>query len=220
MAKKNNISIIKKHLIICEGEDAYRFLIPYLNSPELSDHKEFSNDIQVLNFGGNEELTNYLGVLLNSEGFDLVESLLIIRDAEKNSNTAIAQIKSSLSKVGLPVPSTPHEWLSNEKITIGFLLFPVLDHQATEGTLEDLCISILSEPKHAPILNAIDSFLQELKSSHEREFPHEFKTKLHTYFSITDRYVSLKIGEAANAGAFDWSNGKINKLKDFMLEIF
>ncbi len=37
-----------------------------------------------------------------------------------------------------------------------------------------------------------------------------------TYFSVTDRYVSLKIGEAARAGAFDWENKALDALRRFV----
>ena len=52
--------IIKEHLIICEGRDAFEFLIAFLNSPTLQYDKRFSNDIQVFDFGGNEQLEKYL----------------------------------------------------------------------------------------------------------------------------------------------------------------
>lgn len=220
MAKKKNIEIIKKHLILCEGEDEYKFLIPYLNSQTLADYQEFSNDIQVLNFGGNEELKNYLGVLKNTDGFESVETILIIRDAERDVNKAISQIRGALQTVNLPIPQTPHKWETNGRIRIGFLLFPNFDENATEGTLEDLCITILKETEHNAVMDSIDSFLKTLEVKHQREFPHRFKTKLHTYFSVTDRYVSLKIGEAASAGAFDWESDAMNKLKAFITEIF
>jgi hypothetical protein len=60
--------------------------------------------------------------------------------------------------------------------------------------------------------------MESLKENRNREFPHEFKTKLHTYFSVTDDYVTMKIGEAARAGAFDWNNDKLSTLKDFIME--
>lgn len=38
-----------------------------------------------------------------------------------------------------------------------------------------------------------------------------------TYFSVTDDFVSMKIGEAARANAFNWSTDKLVPLKKFIL---
>lgn len=219
MAKEKNTRIVKKHLILCEGKDEYNFLIAYLNSKNLEEYKEFSNDIQVLDFKGNEELFDFLCVLKMTDGFEKVESLLVIRDAEKDATQAVMQVKSALERAGFPIPDTACKWKSDEKIKVGFLLFPNLDANVENGTLEDLGISILEEHNNETILEDIDTFLKTLNTKHNREFPHKFKTKLYTYFSITDKYVTLKIGEAAKAGAFNWSSEKMNKLKEFMLEV-
>ena len=220
MAKKQNNEIHKKHLIVCEGQDEFWFLAWYLNNDTLAEHKEFANDIQIFDFGGNEELSNSLKVLKLTNGFEFVESLLVMRDAERDASKAISEVKSALRKADLPVPDIPHKWVTDGKIKVGFLLFPTFDEDPSKGTLEDLCISILKEQGHELILKDIDIFLDNLNKKYQREFPHEFKTKLHTYFSITDRYVSLKVGEAASAGAFDWESDEMNKLKEFILEIF
>ena len=66
-------------------------------------------------------------------------------------------------------------------------------------------------------IEEIDTFMKLLGDKHKREFPHEFKTKLHTYFSITDKFVGLKIGEAAKAGVFDWNSTRLDFLKSFLL---
>ena len=57
MPRKTNTQILKSNLILCEGRDEQEFLIQYLNSTALSNTPEFSNDIQVIDFGGNSELT-------------------------------------------------------------------------------------------------------------------------------------------------------------------
>ncbi len=214
---KNKIEKIHKpYLIMCEGEDEFRFLISFLNCPEMEDNPFFANDVQVINFGGNEELPLKLNVLKITPGFEQVKSLLILRDAEKDAQAAVRQIQNGLLKANLPVPSEAGKW-EGKDVKIGFLLFPTCDTSVCEGTLEDLCLSILKEDTSSKILAEIDTFLKLLKESHQRIFPHEFKAKLHTYFSITDKFVGMKIGEAANAGAFDWSSFKLNSLKTFLL---
>lgn len=47
--KKKILSIVihKKHLILCEGIDEWKFLVRYLNSPALKENHFFSEDIEV-----------------------------------------------------------------------------------------------------------------------------------------------------------------------------
>ena len=52
--------ILKSYLLLCEGRDAERFLINYLECEALAQDQRFNNDIQVLDFGGNEDLCNFL----------------------------------------------------------------------------------------------------------------------------------------------------------------
>lgn len=218
MPRKTNTKILKKHLIICEGRDEQEFLIQYLNSAALSDIPAFSNDIQVIDFGGNSELAQKLAVLKNMENFENALSLLIIRDAETNAKAACHEIQNALGKNNFPIPQKPHCW-EGQIPKVGFVLFPTCDDIAKNGTLEDLCLSILSDPMATDTLEEINLFLHQLEDHQHRYFSRIFKVKLHTYFSVHNNYVSLKIGEAAAAGAFDWNNPVLEPLKNFLQEV-
>lgn len=218
MPRKTNTKILKEKLILCEGRDEQEFLIQYLNSAALSDEPGFSNDIQVIDFGGNSELTRKLAVLKNMEGFDKVTSLLVIRDAETDAAAACLEIQYALGKNHLPVPQKPHCW-EGETLKVGFVLFPVFHDPIQEGTLEDLCLSILADASAENTLKEIDLFLKRLECHRKVPFSRIFKAKLHTYFSVHQDYVSLKIGEAAAAGAFDWDHAALTSLKNFLQEV-
>ncbi len=212
--------IEKRNVIFCEGMDEKYFLIHYLNSEEMKEYSILSNDIQVIDFGGNEELERKLELLKISPGFNQVKFLLIIRDAENDAKKAVMQIQNSLRKNGFPVPKGPGEWESKESdITIGFLLFPTCSDIADAGTLEDLCLSILKQADHLTMTKEVQLFLEHLHGEYQREFPHKHKTVLHTYFSITDQLVGMKIGEAAKAQAFDWNSPNLEFLKNFLLKM-
>ena len=223
MARETNKRIQKEHLILCEGKDAENFLIYYLNSEALKEHPIFSNDFQVIDFGGNDDLPKFLDAINGYPGYDVVSSLLVIRDAERDAEKAKRDVRTAFCKADFPIPECPHEWKEGKKesksLKAGFLLFPTCDNNPTEGTLEDLCLHILSEEKGEVILTAIEEFMLSLHEKYGREFPHEFKTKLHTYFSVTDDYVSMKVGQAAKKGAFDWNSPKLEPLKNFLLEL-
>lgn len=206
------------HLILCEGLDEWRFLVTYLNSPVFADYPAISRCIQVENFGGNEDLNTQLQLWPKVPGFENLNSLIVIRDAETNAKSAMQSIVHAFQTAELPAPVSPALMTKGNPLITGFLLFPACDTRLEEGTLEDLCLSILNETDRE-IMQEIDSFLNHLKEKELRTFPHEFKSKLHTYFSITDKYVSLKIGEAAAAGAFDWTSPKLDPLRDFLIQM-
>lgn len=218
MPRKTNTQILKKNLILCEGRDEQEFLIQYLNSTALSFVPGFSNDFQVIDFGGNSELSRKLTILRKMEGFESLKSLLVIRDAEADVETARNEVQRALRGNGLPVPAKPHCW-EGQTPQVGFVLFPTCDDVAQSGTLEDLCLSILSDSFAFDTLEQIQVFLDNLEKRRQKPFARMFKTKLHTYFSVHNDYVSLKIGEAAAAGAFDWDNAALNPLKNFLQEV-
>lgn len=218
MPRKTNTQILKSNLILCEGRDEQEFLIQYLNSTALSDIPEFSNNIQVIDFGGNSELTKKLQILKNMANFDKLTSLLVVRDAETCAESACREIQRALRENGFSIPKEPHCW-EGELLKVGFVLFPACDNTLQNGTLEDLCLSILSDQSADGILEEIGLFLTRLENRHQRTFSRIFKAKLHTYFSVHNDYVSLKIGEAAAAGAFDWNNIALESLKSFMQEV-
>ena len=82
-----------------------------------------------------------------------------------------------------------------------------------------LCLSILAEDNNEAILLEIDKLIQTLGEKFDRKFSHEFKTKLHSYFSVTEGLISLKIGEAAKAKAFNWHSERLIPLRNFMAEM-
>ena len=216
-----NTRIEKRHLILCEGRDELFFLIAYLNSAHLSATPGFSEDIQVMDFGGNSDLLEQLKVLKVTPGFDEVKTLLIVRDAERDASSAIRQIRTALENNGFSAPDSPHQWVTDKKnkdVEIGFLLFPACHGTPVAGTLEDLCLSILNQPDAPELLEDVDRFLDQLKTERGRDFVHRFKTRLHTCLAVSDKYVGMKIGEAAKAGAFDWSDERLTPLREFIQE--
>lgn len=216
--ENNKVHEGMEHLILCEGLDARNFLIYYLNSQPLSDIPAFSRTFQVEDFGGNEELPTQIQLWTRAPGFNQLKSVLVIRDAETSSESASQHVIHAFKDAGLPVPEYPCQITKGEVLQTGFALFPSFSELQRNGTLEDLCLSILEETEK-PVLDEINLFICKLKDKELRSFPRKFKTRLHTYFSITDNYVSLKIGEAAKAGAFNWESPKLSPLKSFLYEV-
>jgi len=210
MPRKTNEGIQKEYLILCEGRDAQEFLIAYLDSDAMKTMPRLESDIQVIDYGGISDLTKTIQILMMMSNYSSVKNIVILRDAEDDATAAIQSIQDSLRRNGLPVPKEPNQWVKG-KPNIAYSLFPAFD-SLTSGALEDLCVSIVAEENWNSMQNSIKEFLQIIKNNYGKKLPREFKNKLHTYFSATDEFVSLKIGEAAKAGAFDWNNVALNAM--------
>ena len=211
------ISIKCPHLILCEGEDELHFLISYLGKL-IKNGEGIYGSFQVLSFGGNEQLTLFIETLASTPQYDGVKSITIIRDAEKDFIAAVQSIRSSLSHNGFSAPQDPCQIALSGSLKIGFALFPALSDAGGNGTLEDLCLNNLSENAEE-ILGDIECFLISLQHRRHREFPRYHKSKLHTYLSVTDKYVGLKIGEAAKANAVNFECEELQRLKCFLKEM-
>ena len=198
---------------MCEGRDAEMFLIHYLESKALAKEPKFANEIQVLDFGGNDELRNFLVTLQNMDGFERVKSIAVIRDAESDFSKACREVTTAFKQAGFAVAGHCGEWVHAGELSVGYMLFPLNEK---EGTLEDLCLHILSEQQGDKVLTTVDDFLKTMEVENERRYSRRHKNRLHTYLASSDAFVTMPIGLAAKAGAFDWKSNVLEPLKLFL----
>jgi hypothetical protein len=222
MAKEKNKTEIKKaKLILVEGADALYFFIYLLESLAIQ-------DVQVLDYGGITNLTQYLKNLVKYDGYQAVTSILILRDAEFSSehssesasDSAVKSIKSSLQKSNfiqedndIETFKLPLYEYNRHKIGIG--LFPGLDDKKQlipQGTLEELCLKIFEKDVIVhKIFSGINTFLINYLG-----FKRSHKNKLHTVLSFTDKYVGMKIGETARAKGFNFDSPYLSPFIDMI----
>lgn len=214
--REDKEKILCSYLLLCEGRDEMEFLITYLNAHLIGENQKY-DDIQIIDFKGIKQLTKKLRALTAVESFDNVKGIAIIRDAETNAAGAQQSIVSSLGICGID---------GNLFSSNPYYLFPGKDSNGNwqNGTLEDLCIEIISdnileEVSANDLLLRCETFLGTVETARGIGFLRKHKNLLHTYFSATDKFVDLKIGEAARAGAFNWQHTKLNDLKVFLLTL-
>lgn len=219
MLKDTKIYPETPNLIFCEGADAKYFLVWFLDHAK-QQTPAFSC-FRVYDFGGITALTQYLRNIARTDDFKkIVKSLCIIRDAEKDASGACQSILGALRDNKFAVPDGPFtikkDSASNyPHIVTGFLLFPSCSAKLENGTLEDLCLRMLAKPDFDVILADADSAL----SRYSAQLPRLHKNRLHTCFSLTNEYVSLKIGEATKARAFSFQGKEMNALKSFLMQM-
>jgi len=204
----------RPHLILCEGADVIWLLDFFKNSDEKFEQ------FWAYDFGGVDNLKSYLDIsIARINNFKMAKSICVIRDAEKDAYGACQSIRDALKDKGFPVPSEPCSWVRDNEckhshISTGFVLFPDCNSTPGTGTLEDLCLRILSKEGFNAILSDADKAIEPYKDV----LPRLHKNRLHTFFSLTDEFVSLKIGEAAKAKAFDYDRPEITHIKTFLLQ--
>ena len=214
------IKITGKNIILCEGKDAKLFILHFLGSTKYADFldlKDGKRYIEIKDYGGNSELPTHLKTLKLLDGFDDVKSILIIRDAETDYKEALKDIKYALKENDFAVPSGSCEKVvSNDGIAIGFLLFPTCSKELKNGTLEDLCLKILSEDNVDKVKSVVDNYLDEMRKEGYTKLKKYHKSVLHSYLSAKDEYVTLKLGEAAKSGAFNFKSKELDSLLEFI----
>lgn len=178
-------------LLLAEGTDVHRLLIYAVTY-----YQKF--DVQVINFGGIDELRLFIENLHNMANFSKVKTLVIARDAETNVVSAIDKVQSAIQNVNLPVPIEPFQYKSNEHIKTAFMLFPGHDDhgQCRTGTVEDLCLATVADD---PLLDCVNNFLKcaQKNQENDEEIKHPWKSKIYAYLAGKDDHAGKKLGQAA-----------------------
>ena len=219
-SKDNRIVVDKPFLLICEGVDDYNFFNSYLHSDFIKEnYPKFTDTIQVISLKGNKNLRPFLNTLQRVDGFaKLASNILIIMDAETDCNSTEKSIKAALKNVLLPVPESPCSW-AGDKLKISYLLFPTLNNALENGALEHFCMKIIKKDFSPEIVfNEIDNSMKNLRENYSFDFSHEFKSRLHGFFSLTNKTVGKKIGEASRVGVFDFSSPYFDSMNSLIDE--
>ena len=203
----------KPFVILCEGTDDKNFLDCYFSYLRDNSDPRFKDNIQVNRFDGAEKLSDSLATMKNTEGYENVKRILVIRDADTNINAAIRKVESAFRHNALPVPTVCNQWAGDTPPNTAYTLMPACDVSSKTGALEDLCWDILIRDDLISFKHDVQSFIDEIKSKYNSRGSHEHKSRIHTYFSVNKEFVSMKIGEAARAGAFNWEHEKLEPLK-------
>ena len=213
--KPKNIKQSTRHLILCEGIDEKLFFMWYLDYLKKQGYTKM-NSIQLEDIGGNEDLKKQLGLWKFVSGFEQLETIGIIRDAEKDVNAAVRSIEQCFSDNGLTVPTDSFTLgVSENSPNTIYGVLPGIgeDGMLQNGTLEDLCLQILKDVKSESKMDMIKEYLDEIQSKFAYQIHHIHKSKLHTYFASDDKFIGSKIGEAAKIGAFDFESPKLMEFR-------
>ncbi|WP_296829280.1 DUF3226 domain-containing protein [uncultured Megasphaera sp.] len=224
--KGESIKLIPKipHVILCEGRDEELFLRYYV--AYLVGAGVIPDTFNIIDFGGNEDLKRRLRVLPYVEHYEAMKGFLIIRDAESNAGGAAQSLQHHMNAAfGIDIHIDGQFVQNTDGLRFGFVLLPGKNDEGDfcDGTLEDLCCQILKEGSDEcsgqKLLNLSDSYLDAVLQNRETPLRTAHKNQLHAYFSGTDRFVGMKIGEAARAKCFDFSSPALDFLKEALIAL-
>ncbi|MGV8120130.1 MAG: DUF3226 domain-containing protein [Candidatus Xenobiia bacterium LiM19] len=137
--------INKSTIIVVEGADEENLFESLLKKLGVSDY-----DVKKVEGKGN--FKTKLPTLIKGSGFrSNVKTLLVVRDADENAESAFESIKNIIKKAGLKAPPKPGEF-SKGVPRIGIFIMP---GSSDKGMLEDLCLR--SVEKH-PAMKCVNEF--------------------------------------------------------------
>lgn len=198
----SSIKIEKPRLLIVEGEDENRFFNSLLSSLGIA-------NIQVMPIGGKTKIRENLGLVRKDARSHVLESIGIVRDADDDPDSAFQSVCDSLKMNGFSVPASEFEF-TNEKPRIGVVILP---GNNAKGTLEDLCL--MSE-KDNPGMSCVEQYFECLKFKQGHVPSSLGKAKIHVFLASKIADPTKRLGEAAEAGYWNWNNESFLTLKEFL----
>lgn len=158
-----------RFLLVVEGPEDRRFWNQYLPSAGKA-------SIDVRETGGKNELRRFLRVLALASGFQDLEWIGIIQDADSDPRAAFDRIRGALGAAGLPVPAHPWSTTSSTPRVIAF----VVPDENSPGDFESLLWRGLSGQTEA---TCIDDYLRCLQGVRGTTLERVSKARVYSYIA-------------------------------------
>ena len=189
-------------LLLVEGQDDRRFFGAFIRRLSI-------DDIRVETYGGTANFGNFLALLVANPQFDVVTSIGIARDADRSRQSAFDSVAGSLRQTNLPVPDGAMRPVTANGIRVSILIIPP---GSETGELEDLCLAALGNDDR--VLECADQYLDCVTDA-GIELPERMKSRLHAYLAAGNE-PGRRLGEAADAGIWDWASPAFAQVADFL----
>lgn len=205
-------------LLLVEGRDDLRFfnaMRRYLGM----------NNVEIDSYNGKPNLGNELADWVRNPEFQRFSGLGIVRDADSSFNSAFDSVISSLRRAGLPIPVAPLAAAERDGLRVSVLILPP---DGGSGELEDVCLSSVAG---SPDMQCVERYFDCLGNTDPLIAPNLIaKARLHAYLAAgpvrtvrnagnARRRPGLRLGEAADAGVWDWDSPAFRPIKDFLINL-
>lgn len=196
-------AITQTKLLLGEGKEEVYFFNALLQHLGIG-------SVQVEQAGSKDNFKNFITTLPVRPGFLRVEAVAITRDADDNMTSAFQSVCSALDRAGLERPKTVATYTTG-KPRIGIFIMPnCLDG----GMLEDLCLASVATDMAMPCM---DEFFRCVEAGGRK--PNNLaKARVHAWLASQVR-PDKRLGEAAQAGYWNWDDPAFNLLKQFLIHL-
>jgi len=171
------------------------------------------SEIEVKDFGGNEDLRDFLSAVWNAPGArTTVEAIGIVRDAESDADSALRSVSRAIRALGLNPPESPLQ-VVGAKPRIGILILPPGE---PNGMLEDVCLDAVHGD---PAMQCVEEYLTCVQKSVEC-WPNRNPSKAKAQAFLASRArPGLLLGEAAARGEWNWEHPTYSPIKKFICDL-
>ncbi|MDE2778193.1 MAG: hypothetical protein OXI91_00750 [Chloroflexota bacterium] len=191
--------------MLVEGRDEQEFFRELLRFLAI-------DDIQIHAYDGKDNLGNFINNFVDVVGFDSVESIGVVQDADESAQSALQSVRSRLRNAKLPVPLT---YLQPAGETIKVQIFVMPDNESN-GALENLCLAALAEDT---AMECVNEFMECL--SGKGILPPEnrlAKARMNSFLASRDE-PDTRLGIAAAKGYIPWTNAAFTDLTQFLKDL-
>ena len=216
-------NVERADLLPVEGIDDARFFTALLRQLERT-------DVQVARARGKDNIRQFLiNTLAKDQKFRQLRKLGIVRDADTSASSTLQSLHGALLDAGLPAPSRTWETAVREHLSVSLAILP---DESSTGNLESLCLrSVEGEPEF-PCVDQYFNCLSRVGIPMEEH--HRAKVKLFAYLAGRPRKLTnensnesekrrksgLRLGEAAEAGVWNWNSPSFAQIIDFLRNLY
>jgi len=194
-------------LIYVEGNDERNLF------EQLIQEEQVEDDFEVRVYRGEDRLNADLPALVDTDGFDQLEGLIITQDADEDPQATSDSIRNVLDECRLPVPEEPFD-IEEGHPSIAYFVFPDGER---EGSLETLCIESVVDDKE-DVFSCVDQFLSCLQDTENGLPGDQLKARAHSYIVSTSTPHS-SVGYAAKQGYWNLNHDVFECVRDIIQRI-
>jgi hypothetical protein len=205
-------AVPQKIIVFCERVDIASFVDNYTKYLRKQGHS--IPDFRIVNIQKLENFPLYLDRLEKAEGFKSIEKIILIADA--GARRLVTEHTIFKAKT--------NSFLENFNFEV--FLFPKKSAAGnwTPGFMEDLLLPALKQDTSEcsyfyNLYNITREYIFSVHNSRGKEnhFVNYNRNFLYSYFAGTEKFVGLRLGEAAARGAFDLEHEGFKDVREFLI---
>lgn len=199
-------AIEKPILLLVEGRDDRMLFSGLLQ------HLGRTQEVAVEEYGGKAGLRGYLDPLRIRGGFESLQALVVVRDADNDCKTALQSVRDALDQYGFGRPVEPLAFTAASP-RVAAIIIPCGEKT---GSLENMCLQAVMDDPAMQCVRRYGECLDAAAAGGQLNLCPNRAKILANAFLASRRDPSLKIGEAARADVWNWDHEAWKPLIDFI----